>query len=228
MAKKAPPKKMGTFTKLIYVSGFIGIFFAVNWVYHVSRKPTELLTLFGHKFSNTPKETWSAYEDDFREHSTNIVSPTLLAALAQSESQGNALARTYWRWKLSLNPFEIYSPASSAVGMFQITSGTANQVKPYGSYLRIFPGHAIQMTASHLHKQSAELLARSKKQPSSEQKQTLATIIHLCGPGRGEKYVRRGFEISAGERCGDHSLLSYVTKVKRLKSQFEELSKREY
>ena len=40
------------------------------------------------------------------------------------ESSGDPVALTYWRWRLSWNPFEVYRPASSAVGMFQLTDGT--------------------------------------------------------------------------------------------------------
>jgi len=44
------------------------------------------------------------------------VSAEFLAALAQVENDGNPIATTYWRW--SWNPFEVYRPASSALGMF--------------------------------------------------------------------------------------------------------------
>ena len=41
------------------------------------------------------------------------------------------MARTYWRWRLSWNPFELYQPASSAVGMYQITDPTFQEAKRY-------------------------------------------------------------------------------------------------
>ena len=41
--------------------------------------------------------------------------------IAQVEGAGNPVARTYWRWRLTWNPFAIYQPASSAVGMYQMT-----------------------------------------------------------------------------------------------------------
>jgi len=37
-----------------------------------------------------------------------VITPELLAALAQVEGSGNPVARTYWRWRLSWNPFEVY------------------------------------------------------------------------------------------------------------------------
>ena len=35
------------------------------------------------------------------------ITPELLAALAQVEGAGNPVARTYWRWRLTWNPFEV-------------------------------------------------------------------------------------------------------------------------
>jgi hypothetical protein len=64
-----------------------------------------------------PAETWRQYGALFREYSTHAITPELLAALAQVESDGNPVARTYWRWRLTWHPFAIYEPASSAVGM---------------------------------------------------------------------------------------------------------------
>ena len=57
------------------------------------------------------------------------MTPELLAALAQVEGAGNPVARTYWRWRLSWNPLELYRPASSAVGMYQITDATFQEAK---------------------------------------------------------------------------------------------------
>src|SRR5262245_18081617 len=89
----------------------------VNWTHQVVRKPTELYFPVIGALSKTPPETWRSYETLFRAHSTAIMAPELLAALAQVEGAGNPVARTYWRWRLSWNPFEWYQPASSAVGM---------------------------------------------------------------------------------------------------------------
>src|SRR6201981_3058434 len=71
--------------------------------------------------NKTPAETWQQYAPLFREHSTATITPELLAALAQVEGAGNPVAHTYWRWRLSWNPFAVFRPASSAVGMDQMT-----------------------------------------------------------------------------------------------------------
>ena len=73
----------------------------------------------------------TSYAPVFREHSTGVMTPELLAALAQVEGSGNPVVRTYWRWSFRLEPFEIYRPASSAVGMYQFTDGTFAEARRY-------------------------------------------------------------------------------------------------
>src|ERR1700723_2450289 len=96
-----------------------------NLVYHVIRKPTELFFFIGHRLDKEPPETWRQYGPLFHTYSTGSITPELLAALAQVESSGNPVDRTYWRWRWSFNPFAIYQPASSAVGLFQTLDATA-------------------------------------------------------------------------------------------------------
>src|SRR5947199_5142588 len=104
---------------------------AVNWAYQVIRKPTELFFPVSGALAKMPPETWRQYGPLFRAHSTAVITPELLAALAQVEGGGNPVAQTYWRWQLARNPFELYRPASSAVGMYQITDGTFREAKRY-------------------------------------------------------------------------------------------------
>jgi len=110
---------------MVRIVGVVAILLAVvalmNLVYQVIRKPTELFVVVGNALDKEPAETWRQYGPLFRAYSTITIKPELLAALAQIESSGNPVARTYWRWRLSLNPFAIYQPASSAVGLYQIT-----------------------------------------------------------------------------------------------------------
>src|SRR5215469_15016251 len=116
---------------VVVVVLLIAVWSAVNWTYQVARKPTELFFPVSGTLSKTPSETWRQYESLFREHSTTIITPELLAALAQVEGAGNPMARTYWRWHLTWNPLELYRPASSAVGMYQITDATFRDAKRY-------------------------------------------------------------------------------------------------
>jgi hypothetical protein len=217
----------------------LAVFFLINFVYQVVRKPTELFFFAGHSFDKEPAETWRQYGALFREQSTDTVTPELLAALAQTESSGNPVARTYWRWQLALNPFSLYKPASSAVGLFQTTNPAYAEVARYcirnhavveddcGSlpYMRVIPSHAVALAVIYLDRQAAFVLARvPDAKPSQQQKQDLATMIHLCGAGPALAFARHGFQLSDGERCGDHLVSGYLGKVNAMKREFKRLA----
>ena len=219
---------------------------AVNWIVQVVRKPAEVFVAVSGSLAKAPSETWRQYGPLFDEHSTAVITPALLAALAQVESSGNPVARTYWRWRFSWNPFELYAPASSAVGMFQITDGTFAEARRYciqdhvvvedgrgagrpscrfnALYTRVVPAHAVEMTAALLDRTVARILARHRLTTASlAQRQNLAAIIHLCGDGAGGGYARRGFRFTRGQRCGDHDPRRYLAQVHALKRQFTRL-----
>jgi hypothetical protein len=224
------------------------VFFALNLIYQVVRKPGELFAPISGSLSKNPASTWQSYGALFEEYSTSIISPEFLAALAQIESDGNPVARTYWRWRWSWNPFEIYRPASSALGMFQFTNGTFTDARKYcirdhtviteGAwhdpsscwfnvlYTRTLPSHAVEMTAAYLHQRVVDVLAtRRVAKASRQQKQKLAAVIHLCGLKRGETFVARGFRVAPGERCGTHGLQRYLTQIDAMKKRFARLAR---
>ena len=212
---------------------------ALNWVIQAARKPSEVLFPFD-GFARSQKETWEAYGGVFREHATEAVPAELLAALAQAESAGNPVARTYWRWRLRWNPIEVYKPASSAVGMYQITDGRFEEAKrlcihnhravddgPWYNprtcwfnafYFRVVPGHAVELTAAFLDR------SISRVQGTPREKHQLAAVIHLCGATAGEAFARRGFRPLPGQRCGDHDLRAYLSRVNAFQREFGKLS----
>src|SRR6201995_1049568 len=98
------------------------LWLGINWIYQVARKPSELFFPVSGTLYKSPAETWQQYGSLFRKYSTNVMTPDFLAAIAQVEGSGNPVARTYWRWSWSSQPFEVYRPASSAVGMYPITA----------------------------------------------------------------------------------------------------------
>jgi hypothetical protein len=224
----------------------VTVWAAANAVVQVVRKPTELFAVSG-SLAKGPADTWAQYGSLFQAHSTAVAAPELLAALAQVESSGDPVARTYWRWRFSWNPFEIYRPASSAVGMFQLTDGTFEAARRLcvhdhvvaedgawadpdscwfnALYTRVVPGHAVEMTAALLDREVSRTLARHHaRRPTLQQRQDLAAIIHLCGAGAGDGYVRRGFRFAPGQRCGDHDPRRYLARVNALKRQFAQLA----
>jgi hypothetical protein len=92
----------------------LAVFSATNFIYHLAHKPTEMFIPVSGAPNKMPLETCHQYAPLFREYSTTAITPELLAALAQVESAGNPLASTYWRWRLTWDPFAIYQPASTS------------------------------------------------------------------------------------------------------------------
>src|SRR5258705_4129856 len=218
----------------------LAAFSLTNLVYHVVRKPSELLFFVGGALDKQPIETWRRYEPLFHTYSTSTITPELLAALAQVESTGNPVARTYWRWQLTWNPFAVYKPASSAVGMYQMTDAAYAEAARYcirgnavvdtdcgftGLYTRAVPSHAIELAAVYLDHNAAAVLARASDATASpQQKQDLAAFIHLCGAGPASAFLHRGFQIMAGERRGAHLVPAYLAHGKAMKRQFLRLA----
>jgi hypothetical protein len=224
---------------VVTVAMVLAAFVVANLAYQVVRKPTEMLFPVSGALSKAPAETWRQYGPLFRAYSTGTITPELLAALAQMESTGNPVARTYWRWRLTLNPFAIYAPASSAVGMFQMTDAAFGDAQRYcirrhavvddcaftSLYARVVPSHAVELAAVYLDRNVAAVLARqSDVSASVQQKQDLAALVHLCGAGPALAFARRGFRPLAGEPCGDHAVAAYLAKVNAMKRQFLRLA----
>ncbi|MEO6842193.1 MAG: lytic transglycosylase domain-containing protein [Bradyrhizobium sp.] len=236
-------RKLAKTPLIVRIAGVIAILLATftltNLIYHVIRKPTELFFFVGHRLDKEPPETWRQYGALFRTYSTHSITPELLAALAQVESSGNPVDRTYWRWRWSFNPFAIYQPASSAVGLFQMTDPAyaeiarfcirANAVTDtgcgFGPYIRAFPSHSTELASVYLDRNLAYVLSLAgDPKPSPQQTQDLAAFIHLCGAGPATAYARRHFQMLAGERCGDHLVAAYVARVDAMKRQFQRLA----
>ena len=77
----------------------------------------------------------------------------------------------------------------------------------------------------YLDRQVADVLARAGDvKATAQQKQDLAAFIHLCGGGPATAYARRHFQMIATERCGDHLVASYVSRVNAMKRQFQRLA----
>lgn len=227
------------------------LWFAVNGLYQVIRKPSELFFPVSGTLNKTPYATWRQYGPLFRKYSTEVMTPDLLAALAQVEGSGNPVARTYWRWSLNSAPFDVYRPASSAVGMYQITNGTFAEARrlcvrshrvvddgPWNDwnscwfnslYTRVIPAHAVELTAAYLDRRVASILQdRPAKFATLERKQDLAALIHLCGAGAGDIYVRHGMRLAKAQRCADHDARDYIERVDAAKREFQILSREEW
>src|SRR5262249_11881602 len=143
--------------------------------------------------------TWRQYAPLFREYSTASISPELLAALAQIESASNPLASTYWRWRLTWNLFAVYQPASSGVGMYQMTDAAFAEAQRY-----CILHHAVVENGCA----SNGLYSR----------------VVLCGAGPAKAFARRGFHLLLSERCGDHDVAAYLAQIMAMKLKFLRLA----
>ncbi|MGY8705279.1 transglycosylase SLT domain-containing protein [Bradyrhizobium sp. 18BD] len=237
-------KKFSRAPRMVRIAAGTAILLAalalLDIAYHVIRKPTELFVFVGNALDKEPAENWRQYGTLFRTYSTATITPELLAALAQIESSGNPVARTYWRWRWSFNPLAIYRPASSAVGLYQMTDPAFAEVSRFcirgnavtetgcgmtSLYTRAIPSHAIELASVYLDRNVALVLSLAgDAKASAQQKQDLAAFIHLCGAGPATAYARRKFQMTAGERCGDHLVASYVARVNAMKRQFLRLA----
>jgi len=235
---------------IVGLAAVVTLALAVNWIYQVVRKPSELFFPVSGTLYKTPSETWRVYAPIFRKHSTDVITPEFLAALAQVEGSGNPVARTYWRWSWKPRLLEIYRPASSSVGMYQMTDGTFAQARHYcirdhsvvrdgpwndwrscwfnTLYWRLVPSHAVELTSAYLDLHVASTLARYRVTSATlRQKQRLAAVIHLCGAAAGEAYVRRGLRLFDGQRCADHDPRVYLARVDALQAVFARLAAEE-
>jgi hypothetical protein len=221
---------------------------ALNGVYQVVRKPSELFFPVSGTLNKLPAETWASYEPIFRRYSTAVITPELLAALAQGEGSGNPVARTYWRWSFATrDPSNVYRPASSAVGMYQMTDGTFAEARRYcirdhrvvedgpwddprscwlnRLYTRVVPAHAVELTSAHLDRSVADILGRRHlPRATLRQKQDLAILVHLCGAGAGDRFASHGLRLPAGQKCGDHDARAYLGRVNAMKRVFAGLA----
>src|SRR5437773_880370 len=168
----------------------LALWSAVNWGYQVIRKPTELFFPVSGALAKTPPETWRRYGRLFREHSTAVITPDLLAALAQVEGRGNPVARTYWRWRLTWNPFQLYQPASSAVGMYQITDATFREAKRYciHDHVVVEDGPWYDVRSSRLTGSDAALArARSTVRPGRRSRRRAGARCDSSRSGRARR-----------------------------------------
>lgn len=247
---RAVRRAPGLLQLVIALGVLAGLALAVNGVYQVLRKPTELFFPVSGALDKVPEETWRRYAPIFREHATAVATAPFLAALAQVEAAGNPTARTYWRWSWRPRFFEIYRPASTAVGMYQITDGTFAEARhlcihdhrvardgPWndwqacwmnGLYLRVIPNDAVEMVSAYLTANTDELLARyHRRNASLQQRQQLATLIHLCGAGAAAAYVRQGLQVAPGQHCGDQDVAAYLGRVQVMTRLFAQLQARD-
>jgi hypothetical protein len=132
------------------------------------------------------------------------------------------------------------------VGMYQITDGTFAAARRYcirhhtvvedgpwndwrscwfnSLYTRVIPSHAVELTAAYLDRSVTAILAlHPARFATAEREQQLAALIHLCGAGAGDLFVRHGMRLAEGQRCGDHDAREYLSRVDQARRLFQAL-----
>ena len=142
--------------------------------------------------------------------------------------------------RASTDPREVYRPASSAVGMYQITDGTFREANRYcirdhaaieegcwfnSLYLRVIPSHAVEMTSAYLDRRVADALARQRITPRHSSRSRTSPRSSTCAArAPATAYAQRGFRLAPGQRCGEHDARAYLARVNAVKRLFARLS----
>src|SRR5258708_12796556 len=91
----------------------LAAFSLTNLVYHVVRKPSELLFFVGGALDKEPIETWRGDETPFHPYFTTTTPPQLLAPLADVHNSGHPPGPPYRPPHPPPNPPPLSTPAST-------------------------------------------------------------------------------------------------------------------
>ncbi|MCB0348754.1 MAG: hypothetical protein KDD37_07955 [Bdellovibrionales bacterium] len=242
MAKKKKKKK---FSLYYLIAGLALGILALNIILGVIRKPAHLLNPISKLFYKVPSQTWNSYKDVFSSYETDILDAHFLAALAQTESSGNPIATAYWQFSFKQDILSIFQPASSSIGLYQMTYDTFEDAKRFcflngevraddnranlkicwknNFRFRFLVSDSVSLTSARLHYYTQKVLKKYKGAVSKLKQQQLAAIIQLCGPNRASSFIRNGFSVKSMGLCGSHSVPAYVARVFKYKKIFESI-----
>jgi len=218
-----------------------------NFLFQLFQKPTEIARYAAGDVRLSPEELWLRYADLFHAHATRDMTPDFLAALAYVESSGNAFAAPRWEIRAISNWRRWYSPRSSAAGLMQFTDATFDRAREYcvhqgrvvhrgawqdldacwfsGWSTRLSPSDSIEAAAAYLQSQVDESLGAVRSRVSLRDRQRLAAVIHLCGPGRAGELISSRFLPGKLSPCGKQSPGEYVRRVEQMRTRFLSISR---
>lgn len=240
MSKKK--KKKNKFNVWVWILGITLGVIALNVILGLVRKPAHLLKPIATYFYKAPSQTWQSYQSIFTHFETSNLDAEFLAALAQAESAGNPIATPYWQFSFRQDILSFFQPASSSIGLYQMTYDTFQDAKRFcfidGTLhidanskqlqkcwmndfrFRFSASDSIHLTSARLHYYTESSIQKYRKKASLRQRQQTAAIIQLCGPGKGDAFVRSNFSIQQMGRCGSHSVSAYLNRVFKYKATF--------
>lgn len=205
----------------------------LNLVFQIYQNPIHIFSFVSRPFSKTPQQTWKQYGEVFQELGDSHLTPELLAAIAQVESNGNPLAAPAWKVEATTDLAQIFAPASSAFGLMQITKGTFESMRiiakseghPTPIMTRLSARDQIQLSVLHLRRNIQEILGQKGWEKLDRKRTTsLASVIHLCGPEIGRRLTKSGFRAERLPRCGSHWPQVYIQRVWELRQTFEKMT----
>jgi hypothetical protein len=242
VAKKKKSNAKKKFNPYIWILGiFIGLFL-LNVIVGVVRKPAHLLTPITKYFYKVPSQTWDSYQGIFETYETSTLDAEFLAALAQAESAGNPIATPYWEFTLQQDILSLFRPASSSLGLYQMTYDTFQDAKRFcfvdgkiamdakknelkhcwqnDFKFRFSVSDSVHLTSARLSYYTESSLKKYGARASQLQRQQTAAIIQLCGPGKAPEFIRSGFNVKKMGACGSHSVPAYIKRVFTYKKTF--------
>lgn len=239
MSKKKKKNKAKSWSKYHVFVFLLCLWGLSNFVHQVYRHPSILFLPISGLFNKTVFETYDSYQRVIHESSGNQLDPYFMTSLIQVESMGNPLATTYWNFNFLSEPWNMYAPASSATGLLQVTKPTWDRVIKYcqnakaslrnrycnhwfGSY-RVLPSHAIELTSFWFLKHLKQWRALS---PENTRKSL--SVLHLCGPAKAKRFIRKSFQWAALGRCGSHSPKSYYSKIEQQRRKLRSIINTKY
>src|SRR5207248_10886921 len=122
---------------------------------------------------------------------------------------GNPVARTYWRWRLTWNPFAVFQPASSAVGMYQMIDAVLAEARRYcirhhtvvdlfSTGTNTWPGGQLPCAAAGVETKFAATNIAANIRPVPRREPNTAVFLPMAQPPFDEpRTARRGGGIAA-------------------------------
>ena len=192
------------------------LWLAVNWTYHAFNKPTEVLFPLDNALDKSPGENLAGVRlavprafhgghnagvprrDGAGRRRRQPGGADILALATDVESPRVVSARVERGRHVPDHQRGV--PGRAALLHSRPRGGRGRPLERLQScwfnslYTRTIPSHAIELTSATLDRSVANTLARHRiARATLRQKQDLAAVIHLCGPGTGHAYARRGF-----------------------------------
>lgn len=214
----------------------------------VTQGATDFLTLLGLVTPNhslTHQETWDEYQAYFENYSTKDLSPTFLAALAQTESSGSFFLAPKWTFSLKRGPFQILSPESTSIGIMQLTAPRFAQSNDYciqaknpertgkwyqvdGCWFnfmstRLSPANSIEHTSAFLQASINHRIHGEARQLTSGQMEVFSALLHHCGITDGLAWLESDQSNSNMLKCRGKSAKNYIDRLYKNKRVFDTL-----